>query len=272
MILLPHGEYRYKVTGKVYKRRRRKSRTSNKSSIYRTRRILSGLILSNFYGEKNELLITLTYKASNKLSCEDKGDTEHSSRDIQNYFLSLRRFLEKVGVNLNNFKYLWVREPNEDGSFHFHALVKLVSAKTISSKIQEAFKFKWKWGMVDIRPLEEANLHVERYFMPTVTDLKTSSKNPKAEMEENVSGQTKAYIEGERLKRYPHNSKIYGRSKNLNRPTIKRGKMEDFEFSDQAEVIKSETKIVLAGDVSFPITYVRFEDRDIRKTLGEIRE
>lgn len=216
----------------------------------------------NFPIYYNRFLVTLTYKKSYKLNGKSKSDTKRSTKNIQSFFANLRRRLMNEGLNPNDLKYLWVREPHKDGSFHFHILMKLLSVKKVSKSVSDKVMRAWRFGKVDIRIIDQPNFHVDKYFMATVKDLEASSSDSKFTIHNGSLRERKSISKGKRLKLYPHNAKIFGYSQNLDRPVVRRGNLKDYQFSKLARVTNKKTVTLSKGDLKIKVDYVTADEWD----------
>ncbi|HFE9853000.1 rolling circle replication-associated protein [Enterococcus sp. DIV1420a] len=98
-----------------------KTRVENENSLRQTFKKLGYRINANFTGTKNELFLTMTFK-------ERVTDVKEASKE---YFNFLRRF-ERAYAHLGTIRMLSVKEPQADGTWHFHTLVKFLDQKKVT--------------------------------------------------------------------------------------------------------------------------------------------
>ena len=140
---LPNGNYLNRRTGEVkpYQIHEHRSRLFNLNSVKRAMLQLRYIIESNFFGDKNELFISLTYS-------KPQTDTKRLKKDWANFVKKLYRKYPD-----SNLKYIVIFEPqgklvDEKPCFHIHFLLKgLVNMdKKILYKL-------WPQGFVDIKSI-----------------------------------------------------------------------------------------------------------------------
>lgn len=92
-----------------------KSRKDNYQNILKTIKKIRDLINSNFYGEKNELFVTLTYR-------ENMRNPKKLYNDLKNFIRNLKKYLKN-----QELLYILVVEPQGRGAWHAHILIKNLS-------------------------------------------------------------------------------------------------------------------------------------------------
>lgn len=109
--ILPNRKYVVLDTGEVkIMNTSNRNRQDNLDSVKRTMRKLRMLISNNFFGETNELWVTLTYK-------------EHIT-DPNLVYQHFKIFIRKLRRNLLPIEYIAVIEPQASGRWHLHVLMK----------------------------------------------------------------------------------------------------------------------------------------------------
>lgn len=182
-------------------------RTQNESTFYRTRRELNWLILNNFSGGNQELLLTLTYKKLVKNPYELSTDFRNYLKRVNNYFKSLY-----------SFDYIVVREPHMSGSWHMHVLLRCDT--DITSEIKRILIDKWKNGSVHIQNIIQVN-KLAAYLTSHLTHLVIDENGEDSVMVEYSSMTTKTIMKNARLGLYPMQFRIYSSSKNIKKPLKK---------------------------------------------------
>lgn len=201
------------ATGEIRERKHRETRAEDNTAIAELRksmRRMRQLVNANFFGELNELFITLTYR-------ENMQDQKRLKKDME-------KFLKKARRRLGDIKYLYVVEPQERGAWHSHCLIKQLSAVATywpSDDVADA----WGQGFVRVQRLTQVD-NVGAYLSAYMSnapdagedDILTANSNGDATKDD----QPKAIVKGKRLHMYPAKMHLYRASKNLDEPTTKK--------------------------------------------------
>lgn len=191
------------------------NRTDSYKSLKRTFRNLRYLINNNFFGDRNELFITLTYGGDDRPLIFDGGKRFYM--DFQIYIKALRRKYGRI-------EFVNVVEPHEDGHLHAHVLLKFFDHDFIFIPNCDMQNVYWKRGFTKTSNLVGVT-NIGAYLSAYMTDVEVSDENvhdclvsgEKIEVKE-VNG--KRYIKGGRLKYYPKKFRIYRRSKGILEPEV----------------------------------------------------
>ena len=191
------------------------NRTDSYKSLKRTFRNLRYLINNNFFGDRNELFITLTYGGDDRPLISDGGKRFYM--DFQIYIKALRRKYGRI-------EFVNVVEPHEDGHLHAHVLLKFFDHDFIFIPNDDMQNVYWKRGFTKTSNLVGVT-NIGAYLSAYMTDVEVSDENvhdclvsgEKVEFKE-VNG--KRYIKGGRLKYYPKKFRIYRRSKGILEPKV----------------------------------------------------
>ena len=162
-----------------------------KQTLYNARNNIIRLIASN--EEDLRTFITLTY-------AENMQDIKQSRKDLDTFFKRLKRKYEDL-------KYIWVMEYQKRGAIHFHILcsipVNIITAKSKEKKsieqkqLENEFSKKfWTHGFTDLRNIGEE------------TEIK------------NLSKYIACYLVEDILNLDLQGNRVYGYSKNLNKPIV----------------------------------------------------
>ena len=235
------------------------NRTDSYKSLKRTFRNLRYLINNNFFGDRNELFITLTYGGDDRPRILDGGKRFYM--DFQIYIKALRR---KYG----QIEFVNVVEPHEDGHLHAHVLLKFFDHDFIFIPNDDMQNVYWKRGFTKTSNLVGIT-NIGAYLSAYMTDVEVSDENvhdclvsgEKVEFKE-VNG--KRYIKGGRLKYYPKKFRIYRRSKGILEPKVILGVSGDIKkkigiLGREPDFIK-KCEIVV-NDFSNTIIYEHFNLR-----------
>lgn len=222
------------------------NRTDSYKSLKRTFRNLRYLINNNFFGDRNELFITLTYGGNDRPLISDGGKRFYM--DFQIYIKALRRKYGRI-------EFVNVVEPHEDGHLHAHVLLKFFDHDFIFIPNDDMQNVYWKRGFTKTSNLVGVT-NIGAYLSAYMTDVEVSDENvhdclnngEKIEVKE-VNG--KRYIKGGRLKYYPKKFRIYRRSKGILEPKVILGVSGDIkkkigilcrepDFSKRYDVVNSD--------------------------------
>ena len=224
---LPNGNYLNRRTGEVkpYQIHEHRSRLFNLNSVKRAMLQLRYIIESNFFGDKNELFISLTYS-------KPQTDIKRLKKDWANFVKKLYRKYPD-----SNLKYIVIFEPqgklvDEKPCFHIHFLLK--GLVNMDKKI--LYKF-WPQGFVDIKSIhyfdnddhkvDENPENIAAYVTSYAVNLNTQfvDHNVAEIMKENkieiiTTSSNKQIAKGARLLFYPRYFRFYSCSSNVKMPRI----------------------------------------------------
>ena len=176
---------------KVNKENRRKQ------TLYQARNNIIRLISAN---SDLKSFITLTYK-------ENMQDIKKSRKDLDIFFKRLRRVYRDL-------KYIWVMEYQQRGAIHFHILANIpIDISTVKSTQKKSMEQKqyenefrdkfWQHGFIDLRNIGEEK------------DIK------------NVGKYIACYLVQDILDLDLQGNRVYGYSKNLNKPVTRKLETKD---------------------------------------------
>lgn len=213
--------YTIVATGEVRTAKKRKTRTDDKTAIDEMRksmRRMRQLINANWSGDRNELMITLTY-------AECMTDAKRLKKDME-------KWIKKAKRRLGEIKYLYVVEPQARGAWHAHCLLKQLSAHSTYWPAEDVADC-WGHGYVKVKRLDSCD-NVGAYLSAYLTNLPTAAEDD--ELTANVDAAlgddvpSKAAIKGERLHLYPKGMHYYRASKNLDQPITKKMRPTSAEY------------------------------------------
>lgn len=177
ILKLSKDEYMIYSTGEV--KRYNSLKNKDPKNVQRTVTKMRRIINCNFFGEKNELFITLTYK-------ENMTDTERLYRDLD-------KFIKRLKYRLKcEMKYIMAVEPQKRGAWHLHILLKVLGKKIMYIPNKEIAEL-WGKGFTSTKRMSSVS-NVGAYMSAYLINQKG-----------------KKY---ERLDMYPKNMRIYRISKN----------------------------------------------------------
>lgn len=169
-----------------------KTRKDNYKSILRAVKKCKDLINANFFAEKNELFITLTYK-------ENMRNPKKMYNDLKNFIRNIKKYFKN-----QELLYILVVEPQGRGAWHAHILMKNLSWTDKKNqwyipktKIEELWARK---GFVKVEKIETID-DLGTYLSSYLTNLEKGKKNS-------------------RLNLYPNGINIYRYSRNCKKPTV----------------------------------------------------
>lgn len=179
------------------------------ANLRRTFKRMRGLINANWFGDNNELLITLTYK-------ENMQDTKRLAHDLDVFNKRMKRTLGEI-------KYLTAVEPQGRGAWHAHILVKQLTSHYTYWPHEDVSRC-WEHGqIIDVQRLRNCD-NVGAYLSAYLTDLPAEDGQPVTDPLQlrEVGSAPKRVIKGGRLHLYPRGMRIYRASQNLTQPEIKK--------------------------------------------------
>lgn len=247
--MLPGGtHYMVCATGEVIECVKHDSRVDNKKNLYKSFKLLRGLINSNVTDVKTCKWITLTYK-------ENMTDTKKLYLDFKKFNMRFQYYCEKN--NIGKPEYILSMEPQGRGAWHIHCLYIFPSVigyiphddiwmlwsplgykyKEIDNKGYDYIKIKnlddvdnvgayltAYLGDMDIEDMAQNNMFMlnEKYDSDQVKIIETD------ELDETGNKKKKYYIKGARLSLYPVNFNMVRSSRGIKRP------IEEFMSQDEA--------------------------------------
>lgn len=213
--------YTIVATGEVRKAKQRTTRTDDKTAVDEMRksmRRMRQLINANWCGDRNELMITLTY-------AENMTDHKRLKKDME-------KWLKKAKRRLGEIKYLYVVEPQARGAWHSHCLIKQLSAHSTYWPAEDVAD-TWGHGYVKVKRLDSCD-NVGAYLSAYLTNLPAAAEDDEltANIDTELGGDitSKAAIKGERLHLYPKGMHYYRASKNLDPPITKKMRPTSAEY------------------------------------------
>ena len=200
------------------------NRTDSYKSLKRTFRNLRYLINNNFFGDRNELFITLTYGGDDRPLISDGGKRFYM--DFQIYIKALRRKYGRI-------EFVNVVEPHEDGHLHAHVLLKFFDHDFIFIPNDDMQNVYWKRGFTKTSNLVGVT-NIGAYLSAYMTDVEVSedSINDCLNANETIKIKNacgKKFIKGGRLKYYVKGFRIYRKSKGIKEPIFFDGKYSELK-------------------------------------------
>lgn len=223
-------------SGEIKEAKRTDNRSQSLAEVRRTLKRMRGLINANWFGDNNELLVTLTY-------AENMTDHKRLSHDLD-------IFLKRAKRKLGEIKYIAAVEPQGRGAWHAHILVKQMTSHYTYWPAEEVARL-WEHGqIIDVRRLRAVN-NVGAYLSAYLTNTPAEDEPAPAAW----SGQPrninppKRIVKGGRLHLYPRGMHLYRASKNLDKPEVKkmRPSSEELRTLLQGATVTFKSKIILTG-------------------------
>ena len=251
IVVVEGGRYYYRdnyeiddITGeiKTFEFNHADNRSENKESLRRTFKKLRDLINTNFVGGFNEKFVTLTYRQQGYYLTED-GNIEFQyktpMRDSKKLYTDVDKFMKRLRYHykdISKIEYINVVEPQNDGSWHCHILMKFIDVENIFLPYT-VINDHWKQGWSDVRKVDNCD-NIGAYLTAYLCDVVLD--DPKdiieiggdvVEKEITFKGEKvkKKVIKGERLKFYPNDFKLFRPSRGLKRPVIEKMKNKDIK-------------------------------------------
>lgn len=235
IIFLGNGEYLDTKTGKYFhSKRRSQNKLENIASLKKSFRRLEEKVACNFFGESNEMFITLTYR-------KNMQDYDKVGIDWKNFYnKQFKNF--KIKHGLGDSQFVCVKEIQARGAIHLHVLLKFPEIEKVDKNNfpYREFNKLWVHGRTDIEHINpQENQHITniaRYFTAyfrnlELNDLEALMLDPKFVA---TDAQKKKYEKYGRLKLFPSNKKIFSTSRNLKEPEIIDATVEEHKKSLEA--------------------------------------
>lgn len=193
-------EYVNVEDGEVMQYKHGESRKDNVDGLRKTFKKIRHIINANFFGDDNELMITLTY-------AENMTDVKRLLQDFEKFW---KRFKYKYGSAVEYFN---VVEPQARGAWHCHCLVKFFDRDSVFIENKEISAL-WGHGFVTVRGLKKVD-NVGAYLSAYLGDIEVCDENNEYIQREfkdakkieykniEVDGKEKKFIKGGRLQLYP---------------------------------------------------------------------
>lgn len=240
-------EYVDKETGEIHEYKLSVNKSENIASLKKTFRRARDLINNNYFGNRNELHITLTY--------------DFCMRDYKKLYEHFKSFWKRYKYRYGeNIDYLSIVEPQQSGSWHCHVLVRHNDVENIFIPNDE-IEALWGHGFTTTRRTENVD-NMGAYITAYLTDVELTEDNFKfheikdAEIKlVETEGKTKAYVKGARVHYYPSGMNIIRSSKGITYPEV-----EEMTY-------KNAKKIVGETTPNYSTTTTIYDDE---KTLNQI--
>lgn len=196
------------------------NRSQNLTSMKRSMKRLGRIVENNFFGNPNEIWLTLTY-------AENQRDLTKVYNNFKYFIQKLRDFVpERYG----KLEYVYAIEPQERGAWHIHALIKSENMVYLYIPHKDIERL-WNRGFVSVRKIQPKD-NIAAYLNAYLTNLKVGE------------GNDKAFIKGGRLHLYPRKCRFYRLSKGIRRPLEFKGKKETlWEYLRVANAITAPDKV-----------------------------
>lgn len=176
-------------TGEIIECKVSGSREDSLISLKKTITRLRDLINCNFFGDENELFITLTYR-------ENMTDVKRLYKDFDRFYKKLKYRFKDI-----EFCYISVIEPQERGAWHVHLLLKALNKDCLFIDNDSVVSKLWGHGFTKTKRLKGVD-NVGAYLSSYLTDVYSEKGKKK----------------GARLYLYPVGVNIYRCSRNCKRP------------------------------------------------------
>ncbi len=210
------------TTGEIIEVENSKSRGEQVQSLRRSIRKLRMIINANFFGELNELFITMTY-------AENMQDIKRLYRDYEVFYKRLKRRYKGYG-----FEYIAVTEPQLRGAWHLHVLLKAMNKEYLYIPNNEVAEL-WGHGFTKTERLTGVD-NIGAYLSAYLTNLEDGGK-------------------GARLYLYPPGMNLYRCSRGIKKPEIVRGNLG---LDDRYKVYEKQFEINQGGAVVNKVTIKQY--------------
>lgn len=205
-------EYLDKRTGEIIEAKRSETRGAamSEKELRKSFRKMREIANANFFGDKNEIMVTLTYR-------ENMQDSKRLYKDME-------KFTKKAKRALGEIKYLAAVEPQERGAWHAHMLIKQLNAHATYWPAGQVAEL-WGHGFVKVTRLQKVDnvgAYLTAYLSNTADGGAEELRQKMQEIIEAGEEVPKHIIKGARMSWYPRGTHIYRASKNCERPEPKK--------------------------------------------------
>ena len=224
-------------TGEIKEFNNTDNRIQGYNSLRQTFKALRYLINNNFVGAPNELLVTLTY-----------GRYNNRVKDVKILYDDYVKFMKRLRYNYKDkttIDYLNVVEPQGDGTWHCHVLLRFNDLDYIyipnkfddnNEPVDAPLYDLWGQGWVNVKRLTNVD-NVGAYLTSYLTDVELNNDSHLLEalgegleiVDKEVEGKSKKFIKGGRLYMYPSGINLYRKSRGIVAPERKRMRYRDIK-------------------------------------------
>lgn len=222
-------------TGEMLGVNHSKTRSEQMQGMRRSIRRLRMIINANFFGESNELFITLTY-------AENMQDIKRLYKDYVIFYQKLKRRYKDYG-----FEYIAVPEPQLRGAWHLHVLLKSMNKEYLYIPNNEVADL-WGHGFTKTQRLKDVD-NVGAYVSAYLTDL----------YDEDTGVKTK----GARVYLYPAGMNLYRCSRGIKKPEIVKGNLG---LDERYKVYEKQFEITQGDAVVNKVTVKQY---NMKRTGGQ---
>jgi hypothetical protein len=220
---LSTNTYKDLSTQETKKYKKADNRLNSRDSLMKSLKDLGRLINNNFVGDKSEVFVTLTYGGE---FAGKMYDTVKLYKDFKTFWQRLRyKYPEHI-----HLKYIAIPEPQGNGSWHIHALLKSgihIEGKWHTRPLWIAYKELaeiWRHGFAHVERLTNPQ-QIVGYFYKGVTLEKTIEDEILDGADDNemfVRGISQSHEAFRRFQFYPPGFKLYRYSHGIIKPVGKR--------------------------------------------------
>lgn len=258
------GRYYDEETGDylvpIYDFKLNESKIESRESLRRTFKTLRERVNSNFFGDKNEIFLTLTYRWIDRQPMTDE----------KKLYKDFDLFIKNLKNNLNtDIRYINVVEPQQSGSWHCHLLVKAYELESLFVPHSDLLRW-WKHGSVNVKRLDTCD-NIGAYLSAYLSDVECDINVPIVDggdvVEKNVfeNGHEvkKKFIKGMRLKFYKKKMRITRYSRNLLKPEKLEMEYKDIKKNIGCQPI-FKRKIILKNDNEYTFNNIQYEVYNVK--------
>ena len=210
------------MTGEIIEVENSKNRGEQLWSLGSSIRRLRMIINANFFGEPNELFITMTY-------AENMQDIKRLYRDFKNFYDRLKRRYKEY-----KFEYINAIEPQLRGAWHIHLLLKAMNVQYLYIPNDEIAEL-WRYGFTKTKRIENVD-NIGAYLSAYLTNLEDGGK-------------------GARLYLYPPGMNLYRCSRGIKRPEIA---FNNLGLDDRYKVYEKQFEITQGDEVVNKVTIKQY--------------
>ena len=207
---LDSERYVDKETGEIRFFDRTENRSEGLNSLRQTFKKMRYLINNNFFGAKNELFVTLTFRGDLQTN-----DHIRIGKDYDRFLKRLKRYY-KGQTTIDAIR---VIEPHATGNWHLHVLLRFNDLESIYIP-NETLRDIWGNGWVVIQSLKDVD-NIGAYVSAYLTDVEVTDENIMQFINKEIEVKEtdgKYFAKGARLFYYPPGMNIYAKTKGIKYP------------------------------------------------------
>ena len=238
---LPGGKFLNKKTGEIKYKKKNENRVQNNAFLNKSIKAVRRLIDNNFEDGVGQF-VTLCYDYA-------MTDYKQAKADLVNVV---------DGLRYRKLDYIWVIEPKESGSWHYHILIKPREGHTFTLTEDEVRKMWKNRGSVDVQPITNVD------GLAAYLGRASQTAEDEEEEENGITMLADKKYTYSRRSFYKTDMRLYGYSQSLEKPTrIKTTKAGAAKMVEGCERIGKPKSTIISkknATKTYPLNAVSYEE------------